>query len=212
MSVNVAELRSPFAELGIDEVAQLRIAHAAAIQTLVRAIESKDPFTAGHYDTVARLAVDVGRRMELLSGDIERLRMGALVMDVGKIAIPTEIWTKPGPLDPNEEAIVREHVAIGARIVEPIVEPWDLAEIVFQHHERYDGSGYPRGLAGDAISVEARILGACDSFVAMTSERAFRQGLEHTEAIAQMRELAGLTFDPAVVLALIEAAGATAES
>ncbi|MCC6157659.1 MAG: HD-GYP domain-containing protein [Deltaproteobacteria bacterium] len=191
------------AERLADADAKLRIAHLSTIQTLVRAVEFKDPYRKGHYEMVSKLAVATGRRMGLDDETIDRLRFGGMLMDVGKIAVDTSLLTKQQPLSDVELAAIREHVRVGAQILDPIVHPWEIGELVFQHHERWDGSGYPRGLAGEDILIEARILGICDSFVAMMATRAFRAAFSRTLTLEMIRDESGRKFDPGVVEAFV---------
>lgn len=186
-----------------DSEARLRIAHQAALVSLVRAIEFKDPYRRGHYELVARYAVAVGRKMGLGEPVQERLRVGGMLMDIGKVAIDSSLLIKVEPLSDAEWETVRSHVEIGARILEPIVDPWEIADVVFEHHERWDGSGYPRGLAGEKILIEARILGICDSFVAMATARAFRKAFSRDLATAALVEEKGRHFDPEVTEAFL---------
>jgi len=185
---------------------KLRIAHEAAIQALVRAIESKDPFKKGHYDFVSKYAVVTGRKLGLEAGSLNRLRIGGLLMDIGNVAVDNSLLAKADPLSEREEGIIRSHVRIGAQILDPITSPWEIGTLVYQHHERYDGSGYPEGLKGEEILIEARILGLCDSFVAMVGPRAFRDAYSRTFTFTTIGEESGNKFDPEVVEAFIDEA------
>jgi putative nucleotidyltransferase with HDIG domain len=143
----------------------------------------------------------------MLGADIEVLRRGALLHDVGTLAIPAEIFAKPGPLTPNERRRMQLHTEFGSRLVGKWRDCRALAEIIEQHHERLDGSGYPRGLKGDQIVLEARIVGAAEAFVALTSDRPQRAAYSHEEALRILKERTPSEYDPNVVevLAIVAA-------
>jgi len=183
---------------------RLRIAYLSTMNTLVKAIEFKDPFTKGHYELVSKYAVAIGKRLHLGPEELDRLRLGGLLMDIGKIAIDTALWTKKESLSEKEREILHSHIRIGAEITDPIIYPWNLSEVIFQHHERYDGSGYPKGLIGEKIIIEAQILGICDSFLAMMANRAFREAYSRSFTISTIKEESGRKFDPKVVEAFVE--------
>jgi len=190
-----------------DEVAavnevRLRLAYFSTIQALVQAIEAKDPYTIGHSQMVAKIAVALARRLELTDDECERVRIAGLLLDVGKIGISGEILTKKEGLTAAERQVLETHVEIGAQIVEPIIYPWDVSTLVYQHHERLDGSGYPARLRGADIAFEARILGLADAFVAMIVRRAYREAHGEPQALAYFRSEAGRTFDASCVEAL----------
>ena len=198
----LAELRGEFDSLQSrknDGEERLRIAYLSTMKSLVKAIEIKDPYTRGHYELVSKYAVAAGKRLELDPESLDRLRLGGLLMDIGKIAIDTALWTKKGELSDEEREILRSHIRIGAEITDPIVYPWNLSEVIYQHHERYDGSGYPRGLKGDDILMESQILGICDSFVAMMASRAFRKAYSREHTVQTLKDEAGGKFNPEVV-------------
>jgi diguanylate cyclase (GGDEF)-like protein len=153
---------------------------------------------------VADLASEVARRLGLPEHVQLRCRLGGLLRDVGKVALPDRVLFERGPLDAEAWAIMRTHSAIGERIVlqNPLLR--DAAPAVRHHHERWDGSGYPDGLAREAIPIEARVIAACDAFGAMTSDRPWRRGLEHEDAIAELRRVAGSQLDPDVAAAVCD--------
>jgi len=183
--------------------ARLRIAYEASVQSLVQAIESKDPFTRGRYELVSRYAVVVGRRLGLDEEALDCLRTGGLLMDIGKVGIDNSLLTKAEPITREEEKIIMSHVAVGAQILDPIVYPWDISTLIYQHHERFDGSGYPEGLKGDEISMEAGILGICDSFIAMMADRAYRGAYGREFTIKELKQESGKKYDPRIVEAFI---------
>lgn len=162
-------------------------ANLSAVQALAAAVEARDPYTAGHEARVADLAVKMGERMGLSRSRIAGLLLGGNLHDIGKIGVPAEILAKPGRLSTSELAVVREHPAIGRTIVRNIHFPWPIAEIVGQHHERLDGSGYPDGLKGDQIALEAQILAVADVVEAMMSHRPYRPALPVERAVEELR-------------------------
>jgi diguanylate cyclase (GGDEF)-like protein len=169
---------------------------------LLRALQERHPELAGRSAAVARLAEAVGRQMELSRQELAELRRAAELHDVGKMAIPEAILDKPGPLDPEEWVFVRRHPLIGERIVGAAPALGRTAKLVRSTHERFDGGGYPDGLAGEQIPLGARIIAVCDAFTAMTSERPYATQLTVQQAVAELHRCAGSQFDPAVVGAL----------
>jgi len=184
-------------------VGELEGAFLSTIGVLADAVELQDDYTGEHSNEVAELAVRVGRRLGLGGDELERLRYGALLHDVGKIGIPGELLRKPGPLTATERERMDEHTAIGARMLERIPFLAPVAPLVRSAHERYDGGGYPDGLAGEEIPLGAMIIATCDAFHAMTSDRSYRRAMPQELAIRELREHAGAQFDPAVAEALI---------
>ena len=155
-------------------------------EAMGRMVEARDPYTQGHQQRVAGLAVKIAGRMGLPQCKIDEVEMAGLLHDVGKLRIPTEILTKPGSLSQNEFALVKGHSEQGYEILKDIAFPWEIAEITRQHHERMDGSGYPRGLVGDEIHCAARILAVADVVEAMASHRPYRPTLGIDAAIAEI--------------------------
>ena len=178
---------------------ELEAALEGALSAIAAALERRDPATAGHERRVADLAREIGTELGLSEDRLRGLYVAAVVHDIGKIGIPAEIVNKPGLLTELEYAFVKQHAQFGADIMRNIPFPWPIAEIVHQHHEFLDGSGYPRGLAGDAILLEARILTVADVFESMTAFRAYHVGIDTDAALAELRKLAGIHFDAAVV-------------
>ncbi len=166
-----------------------------SIAVLSAAYRCRDPFTVQHQDRVANLAVAIGARLNLAAQRLEVLRLAAAVHDIGKIAIPAEILGKPGALSDTEYALVKTHSAIGFSILQQLQSPLPIAEIAYQHHERLDGTGYPRGLSGEAILFEARILSVADVYDAMTSNRAYRPGMPADFVLEKLHEMAGTLLD-----------------
>jgi putative nucleotidyltransferase with HDIG domain len=177
-----------------------------AIESLNATVEAKDPDTAGHSLRVQRVALALGEELELSPQRLDALRFGALFHDIGKIAVPDEILIKPSKLDYWEYAQMKTHSAEGARIVGKFGRLREAVPIIRHHHERWDGGGYPDGLDGDEIPLEAAIVGLADSWDAMTTDRPYHRALSPQEAFAEIRNGRGTQFAPAVVDAFFAAA------
>jgi putative nucleotidyltransferase with HDIG domain len=184
-------------------VGELEDAFLTTIGVISDAVEMQDAYTATHANEVTDLAVRVGERMGIDGVELDRLRYGALLHDVGKISIPSEILRKPGPLDPDERARINEHTAIGARMLERIPFLAPVAPLVRSSHEHHDGRGYPDNLAGEQIPRGATVIAACDAFHAMTSDRSYRKAMSLAAAEAELRANSGTQFEPGVVDALL---------
>jgi putative nucleotidyltransferase with HDIG domain len=184
-------------------VEELEGAFLTTVGVLADAVELQDAYTADHANEVADLAAAVGRRMGISGAELDRLRYGALLHDVGKIGIPGEILRKPGPLTAAERERMDEHTAIGARMLERIPFLAPVAPLVRSAHERFDGGGYPDGLAAEEIPRGAMIIATCDAFHAMTSNRTYRRAIDHEQAVRELEANAGTQFDPLVVAALL---------
>ena len=156
--------------------------------TLALSVEAKDPYTNDHCDRLARLSVALGEKLGLTQEQLKALHRGGILHDLGKIGIPDAILLKPGPLNDVERAVVREHPAIGERICRPLKSLRLVLPIIRHHHERWDGSGYPDGLAGEAIPVTARALQVVDVYDALTTQRPYKPAYSHDQACAIMRE------------------------
>lgn len=175
-----------------------------SVQAIALAVEMRDPYTAGHQSRVADLACAIARSMDLSEDRIYGLKMASVIHDLGKLTIPGEILCKPGRLSGPEYAMIRTHVQSGYDILKKIDFPWPLADIVIQHHERIDGSGYPQGLSGDEILLEARILSVADVFETIGSHRPYRPSLGIQKAINELAENSGRLYDSDVVAACLE--------
>lgn len=173
----------------------------STIEAVALTVEKRDPYTAGHQRRVAELSVAIGRELGLSAERIEGLRLGATIHDIGKISVPAEILARPGRLLPSEMEIIKTHSSVGFEIVKGIDFPWPIAQMILQHHERLDGSGYPQALKGDEIIVEARVIAVADVVEAMSSHRPYRPGLGLDVALAQVRQDAGTKLDDAAVAA-----------
>ena len=178
--------------------------YVATIGALAATLDAKDRYTEAHSRETAELAVNVGKRLGLQGDGLRLLEYGALLHDIGKIGIPGYILQKPGPLTPEEFAIMREHPVIGERILASVPFLAPLGPIVRAEHERWNGSGYPDGLKGEEIPIEARIIHACDAFHAMASDRSYRKALPLTEIVAEFRKETGHQFDPRVVDVMLQ--------
>jgi PAS domain S-box-containing protein len=178
---------------------QLSEALTAAVTAIVTAMELRDPYTAGHESRVAEIACAIGKEMGLDEERLQGLQMAAMVHDIGKISIPTEILTKPSRLSKEEYDLIKTHPQAGYSILRDIPFTWPVAEIVRQHHEKLDGSGYPYGLKVDAILPEAKILAVADIVEAMASDRPYRAKLGLEVALAEIKALSGTLLDADVV-------------
>ena len=182
---------------------QLRRTVEGAVLAMSSIVEMRDPYTAGHQRRVAELAVAIAAEMGSSEDELDGLRLAALIHDLGKLVIPAEILTKPGRLSVDEFALIKQHSQAGFDIIRSVEFERPVAEIVLQHHERPDGSGYPRGLLGDAILPEARAMAVADVYEAMTSHRPYRPALPPESALAELREGAGIRYDPDTVAACL---------
>ncbi|MFA5914400.1 MAG: HD domain-containing phosphohydrolase [Burkholderiales bacterium] len=178
---------------------RLRAAFESLIAVLASTVERRDPYTAGHQRRVAELASAIARTLGLNPERIEGLHFAATIHDIGKIYVPAEILSRPGKLPATELELVKTHAQVGFEIVKDVEFPWHVADMIRQHHERLDGSGYPQGLKGDQILLEARILAVADVVEAMSSHRPYRPGLGIDAALAQIRQDAGSKLDLRVV-------------
>jgi putative nucleotidyltransferase with HDIG domain len=184
----------------IDDLDALNV---GALTALARTIDAKSPWTSGHSERVTKTSLKVARKMGLGDDELEMINRGGLLHDIGKIGIPADILDKPAALNEEEMQVMRDHVTVGARILEPIAAYADVIPIVLRHHERWDGSGYPDGIAGENIDFYARLLAAGDVYDALTSHRPYRTGMPHAEAVAWVAEQSGSHFDPQVVQAFL---------
>lgn len=182
---------------------KLRASLLESITALAAIVEMRDPYTAGHQRRVAELAVAIAREMKLSDEMIEGIHLASVVHDVGKIRVPAEILSKPGRLTELEFGLIKEHAQNGFEILKTIEFPWSIAQIVLQHHERMNGSGYPRGLSGEQILLESRIVTVADVVESMISHRPYRAGLGLEAALAEIENNKGSLFDAAVVDACV---------
>jgi len=169
-----------------------------------RISEVRDPYTAGHERRVTEVACAIGCQLDLTSDQLEGLRISALLHDIGKVAIPAEILARPGKLADHEFQLIKVHPKTAFELLQDIEFPWPVARIILQHHERMDGSGYPAGLKGDNIFLEARIIGVADTVEAMASHRPYRPALGVEAALDEIRSGSGVRYDANVVTACEE--------
>jgi putative nucleotidyltransferase with HDIG domain len=188
-----------------DAEAQTQAAYLGAIRALAAALDARDPYTAGHSERVSTLSVEIGRALALGEEELDVLRLGALLHDIGKIGVPDDVLGKPAALTSTEFELIRAHPVIGARILRSIPFRAPHLPIVELHHERPDGTGYPHGLIGDAIPLAAHIVHVADAYDAITSARAYRPARLPHEAIAEIERGAGDEFDARAVQALVRA-------
>ena len=177
------------------------------ILQLARSVEEKDEKTEGHCHRLERLAIATGEKLNLTGDQLVALSYAAYLHDVGKVKVPDEILNKPGPLTDEEWGEMRKHPDYGAQMLAGKDFLQDAARIVRAHHERYDGSGYPRGLSGDDIPIEARIIAVVDAYDAMISDRPYRKALSKGTVIAELEKNSGSQFDPLVVQAFLSVVG-----
>ena len=176
----------------------LRKAVGATIQVMVSAVEMRDPYTAGHQIRSADLARAIATEMGLPQDKIDGIRMAGSIHDIGKLSIPAEILSKPTKLTDIEFSLIKEHSRSGYEMLKDVESPWPLAQIVYQHHERMNGSGYPRNLKGDEILMEARIMAVADVVEAMASHRPYRPALGIEAALEEIEKNKGILYDDAV--------------
>jgi len=180
-----------------DEKLQKFIEGIAYIITEI--VETRDPYSKGHQQRVSKLATAIAQEMKLPQDKIEGVKIASLVHDVGKVNLPTEIVSKPSKLVEVEFNLVKNHPRTGYEILKKVDFPWPIAEIVFQHQEKIDGSGFPRGLKGGKILIEAKILGVANLVEAMSSYKSYRPALSIDEALTEISKYKNILFDPEVV-------------
>jgi len=190
-----------FALVHVKSVADLQRALGATIAALSSVAEVRDPYTAGHQSNVGELGFAIATQLELEPELVKLVRQSGQLLDVGKIAVPLELLVRPGPLSEIEFGIVRRHTTLGEKILSDAFLPWPIAEVAVQHHERMDGSGYPRGLAGGAISLPSRIIAVADVVDAMSHQRPYRAAFSIADALSYVSDNAGTLFDEDVVRA-----------
>jgi len=174
------------------------------LATFSAALEARDPYLRGHSARVTSIAEGLARRLGWRGERIDALRLGGSLHDVGKIAVNESVLRKSGPLTDEELAQIRTHPVAGARLIEGVEDFRPALPYVLHHHERWDGAGYPHGLAGEEIPIEARLLGVADAFDAMTSVRSYRPALSVEQALAELQRCAGSQFDPELAETFVE--------
>jgi putative nucleotidyltransferase with HDIG domain len=175
-----------------------------ALQALARAVDAKSAWTAGHSERVAELALKIGKSLNLNSNSIENLQRAAFLHDIGKIGVPLAVLDKPSKLSEEEFHLIKRHPGLGAKIIQPINAFKTITPMIAQHHERFDGKGYPVGLAGEEIHQGARILAVADVYDALSSDRPYRKGMVIEATLELIQKEAGGQFDPEMVEALLK--------
>lgn len=173
------------------------------IRSISMTIEKRDPLTAGHQWRVSLIATEIAREMGMASERIEGLRLGAMVHDIGKIYVPVDLLTRPGHLSEIEFSLIKTHPQVGVEIMQQVDFPWPVVDMILQHHERLDGSGYPHGLKGEEILLEARVIAVADVMEAMVSHRPYRPARSFDDALAEIRHGAGVIYDADVAAACL---------
>jgi len=199
-----AEYRENLEKLVEKRTQALQKAMQATISTIASVVELRDPYTAGHERKVGNLAVEIGRKMKLSKKQIECIYVAGYLHDIGKISVPAEILSKPGKLSEIEYEIIKTHVKCGYDVLKKVELPWPVAEVVYQHHERIDGSGYPRGLKGDEIKIESKIMAVADVIDAMTSHRPYRPSLGLDIALEEIESNSGKIYDEKAAKAALD--------
>ncbi len=195
--------RHDLERLVAERTASLRKAMDGIIRAMGLTVESRDPYTSGHQQRVAVLSAAIAGEMGLLQDQIDGIRLAGMIHDLGKITIPAGILSKPTRLTDIEFALIKTHPQVGYDILKEIEFPWPIAQIVHQHHEKMDGSGYPQGLAGEVILLEARILCVADVVEAMASHRPYRPAIGLDKALEEIADNAGRLYDPGAVQACL---------
>lgn len=195
------EVATRVAERRLEQANQERIS-VATLEALVNALEAKDPYLRGHSARVADLSAMVAAQLGVTDEQIEAVRTGGRLHDIGKIGIREEVLNKQGPLTDAEYDHVKQHVTVGSQILAPLVHLKDVIQLVRSHHERWDGKGYPDRLKGEAIPIGARIIGAVEIYDALTTARPYQEKMSAEVAVERMRDLVGTVIDPQVHAAL----------
>lgn len=201
--IDITRLRRAEEEL-VRKTDQIKNALIGTIAAVSKAMEARDPYTAGHQQRVRNIAVAIAERLEMNPFQLEGLELGASIHDIGKLAVPTEILVKPTRLTELEYKVIQTHVEAGADILKDVMFPWPILGIILQHHERLDGSGYPFGLKGNEICLEARIVAVADVFEAMSAHRPYRPSKGIQKAVEELNDNRGRFYDPKVVDALMQ--------
>jgi len=188
----------------LNSVNKLRRTMEGSIETIALIVEARDPYTSGHQKRVAEISVAIAKDLGLTENQIQGIYMTSLIHDLGKIQVPAEILSKPGKLTKLEFDMIKTHPKVGFDLLKRIEFPWPLAQIIYQHHERMNGSGYPRKLKGDKILLEARIIGIADVIEAMSSHRPYRPALGINAALDEIEKHKGTLYDTTIVASFMK--------
>jgi putative two-component system response regulator len=208
LQLEIREYQQYLEEKIEEQTGEIRKIFLGAIEALVAALEAKDKYTGGHSRRVTEIALALGNELGLSAQDMEDLRWGSLLHDIGKIAVDQVIQNKPDKLTSGEYEHIMTHVHVGVEIVRPLVNE-KITEMIEHHHDHYDGSGLHQVIAGDDIPLGARILAVADAFDAMISDRPYRSAMSITEIVEEIKRCAGTQFDPVVVTAFLNTVGMT---
>jgi putative two-component system response regulator len=209
LQLEIREYQQYLEERIEEQTGEIRKIFLGAIEALVSALEAKDKYTGGHSRRVTEIALALGNELNLSPQDMEDLRWGSLLHDIGKIAVDQIIQNKPGKLTRDEYEHIMTHVHVGAEIVRPVVTK-RITDMIEHHHDHYDGRGLHQVISGGDIPLGARILAVADAFDAMISDRPYRSAMSMTQIVAEIKRCAGTQFDPAVVTAFLNTVGMTA--
>ncbi len=190
-------------EKSLDQYDQIPKLVYQVMDAVLKVFQLKDPYTAAHQKKVALLSSAIAKEMNLSEGQIESIYIAAMIHDIGKISVPSEILSKPDSINEAEYTLIKNHPEIAFETLKDIESPWQTTEIIIQHHERLDGSGYPFGLTNEDIIVEAKILGVADVIEAMSSHRPYRPSLGIDHALEEIVKNKGKLYDPKVVDACV---------
>ena len=202
--LELSDLRNDLEAKLVEKTKEVEMVTLNAVMAIANTIEAKDLYTSGHSNRVAKCSVEIAKRMGLSEEEVKALNFKALLHDIGKIGVPDAILNKPMALADDEFAIIKKHPVIGGDILKNIAIVSNLHYGALYHHERYDGKGYPKGLMGDEIPYEARIIAIADTYDAMTSDRAYRKALSRDLVIAELERCKGKQFDPKITDTFIE--------
>lgn len=202
--LELSDLRNDLEAKLVEKTKEVEMVTLNAVMAIANTIEAKDLYTSGHSNRVAKCSVEIAKRMGMSEDDIKELNFKALLHDIGKIGVPDAILNKPMALADDEFAIIKKHPVIGGDILKNIAIVSNLHYGALYHHERYDGKGYPKGLMGDEIPYEARIIAIADTYDAMTSDRAYRKALPRELVIAELERCKGKQFEPKITDVFIE--------
>lgn len=200
---HIKEIKKINLELEI-KTNEYRVALIHVVTSVSKALEIRDPYTFGHQQRVSNISGKIAKKMELSNDMIEGIQLGAGIHDIGKLSTPTEFLVKPSRLTPLEYELIKTHSTVGGNIFKSVNFPWKINEIITQHHERIDGSGYPNGLKKEEISLEARIVAVADVYECMTSHRPYRPALDKKFALDELTNNSGILYDSDAVNALLK--------